>query len=58
MTASQLTALRACLDTLRPYTGRPIGGEGSPARRHQLDQADAYAEAITILDALEQETKS
>lgn len=44
--------LRRDLETLRPYIGRPIGGEGSAARREQENKQAAYVEAVEILHDL------
>lgn len=45
--------LRRCIETLRPYTGRPIGAPGSMARMEQEDRSLAYQRAIEIVDATE-----
>ena len=44
--------LRRDLETLRPYIGRPIGGEGSAARIEQENKSAAYKEAVEMVNLL------
>ena len=48
-----LTELRRCIETLRPYTGRPAGSPGSLVRRDQEERNAAYVRAGQIIDAME-----
>lgn len=43
------TALRGMVDNFRPFTVRPIGGEGSAARLDQEAQIKAHADAVALL---------
>lgn len=49
--------LRRCIETLRPYTSRPIGAPGSIARLEQEDRGIAYETAVQIIARLEGEAK-
>lgn len=44
--------LRRYIETLRPYTSRPIGAPGSAARAEQNDKQAAYIAAMAIIDRL------
>lgn len=46
---AHLGELRRCVETLRPFTSRPIGAPGSNARQEQDDKALAYDRAVEIL---------
>jgi hypothetical protein len=44
--------LRRCIETLKPYIGRPIGAPGSFARIEQEDRKYAYERANQIVASL------
>lgn len=47
-----LDALREMTLAFKPFTLRPIGGEGSQARLEQEEQKAVHAKAISILERI------
>lgn len=50
-------ALREMVRCFRPFTFRPIGSDGSPARMEQDEQNAAHKAALDLLKAIDGEPK-
>lgn len=49
--AALVQTLERLTQAFRPFTSRPIGGEGSSARLEQQEQIDAHSHALKVLAA-------
>lgn len=52
VTAQQISDARRMLETIRPFTSRPVGGEGSRARLDQESRKAAFDELDQFFELL------